>query len=502
MADGSVVDRLVVAVTYAYDRAADSQIRRSFADLSKAAAAAGAAMLAATVEAAHAGDQAAKTARALDLTAEAYTGLAFAADRSGVNQEQLSIGLVTLTRQMDAARAGTGPAADAFRKLGLQGRIIAGEFESAADLFPQLADALNDVSGKGSRAALELILLGESGPKMKTLLNEGSEGIRELTDRAEALGGVISDEAAAASEELVDSMTDLGTITTGLSRRLGFGLAPSLNRIVSGINDWYVANSEIIGQKIDGFADSVARGLDAMSTPLGRVATGVAALGAAWSLGGGVSAVGDMATKIPIIGPAVVKMGASLGRVARVGGPVALLALAFEDLYTAMEGGESVSGDVAEYFGVGSEFQTALTGAGELLGSLRDLALEVGEALVEDLGEALDKLADMLDIDLPDLDLGKYLEDFGRGARYAAAQIGAMTDRLDQRDRTETIFRPALSDVATGATATQEAPSASLTINATAAVTTGVSKQEAADVAAAEVRRQVLEGLDATGVSP
>ena len=117
--EGGVIDRAVVAIGYAYDAAGERSVKMGLNRVATGVAAVTAAWAASALEAAHAAHAAADAGKVLGMSAEDYTRWSYVVERTGSSLEALRTGLITLQRQMGAAKTGTGPAAEALRELGL-----------------------------------------------------------------------------------------------------------------------------------------------------------------------------------------------------------------------------------------------------------------------------------------------------------------------------------------------------------------------------------------------
>lgn len=366
-----------------------------------AAAAAVAALGALTIQQAYAGDAAAKTARALGVTVEEYSRIAAAAAGSGVQIEDLRTGMASLTRQLAAAGTAGSPLAATFEELGISIRDGEGNLRSAADVLPELADALNRTDLGGRNGAIGLQLLGDGATKMATLLKGGSVGMREAAARAEALGLVIGEEFAADSEGLVASLREAMAVLDGLARTLTGPLIGALDSVVETVLDWYAANRDVIATQIDRFARALAVALEGLSTPLGQVVALFGALGLAflqYKIAGSILA---MARSIPMLVGAIDALSASFAVLSAYAWPVTLVVAALtalyligDDLVSAFTGGESAIAGFFEYLrpGGAEAFRAFLAAVVDVLGSLGDLAVAVGERIGLYLSGALEEL--------------------------------------------------------------------------------------------------------------
>lgn len=174
------------------------------------------------------GDQWDKMSRRVGVSVEELSGFGFALERSGSDIKAGEIALKYLSKAMSDFERGTGEGRVAFEALGIQVRQGNGPLRGSMDILMEVADKLSRMEDETQRVAYAQKLFGESGTQLLPLLMEGSEGIRDLTDRSRELGGVWSDQDAKAAAELTDKMTDLSTAWDGLSRKMMVKASPVL----------------------------------------------------------------------------------------------------------------------------------------------------------------------------------------------------------------------------------------------------------------------------------
>ena len=191
----------------------------------------------------NAADESRKLAQAAGVTTESFTGLQFAASQSGVATAGLAASLARLNRSLSDAASRGGRPAEIFAQLGVATRDAEGGLRSADAVLMDLADVFQTMPDGAQKSAIALELLGRSGAQLIPLLNGGSEGIRALTEQAERLGLVISDEQAAASERFNDTIAALGGASRGAANTVSGELLPTLNEM-SGLLLDVVENGE------------------------------------------------------------------------------------------------------------------------------------------------------------------------------------------------------------------------------------------------------------------
>jgi len=229
-----------------------------------------------------AADQARKTAQSIGLTTESFTGLQFAASQSGVATTEFAGALTRLSRSLSDAATKGGIPADVFAQLGISVLDAEGNLRSADTVLADLADTFQNMPDGVEKTAAAVELLGRSGARLIPLLNGGSEGIKALTEQAERLGLVVSDEQAAASERFNDNIAALGGASRGAANTVAGELLPTLNEM-SGLLLDVVEDGEsakVMAGVLSFGLKSLATVVIAVSTTftnLGRAIGGVAA---------------------------------------------------------------------------------------------------------------------------------------------------------------------------------------------------------------------------------
>lgn len=306
---------------------------------------------------AEAADKAVKLAQKLGTTAESVQELGYAAELSDVPIEQLQGGMVRLAKGMEeAAKTGKGPVVDAMHKLGLS--MSDAEFKSG-DLTEQLmhiADGFADMPDGAEKTAAAVALFGRSGADLIPMLNAGRDGIGELREEARALGVVIDEESAKKFEEFNDDVRRVKAGLTGLKNEAVVALLPMLQKAVAGMMAWIKANREWLKAKIE----QVVHALYVIFSALVRV-IGVAVkilseladivqlvVEAFNDLMGSADAVEDL-----LVGAAIAVgaawLLANLPLIAMLAA-IAAIILVVQDLWSWMNGGDSVLKNLYEAF--------------------------------------------------------------------------------------------------------------------------------------------------------
>jgi hypothetical protein len=338
-----------------------------------------------------AGAELGKNAAKANLSAEEYQRLSFVLERSGLAAEEVSMVLFHLSRAAGEAASGTGPAADALRKLGISLKDSNGHTKNAATLLPEISEGLSKVDSDAERTALSTTFFSRGAREMGIFAKLGAKGIAGLNDEFAALGGPVSNEAIANARAASREFSEIGTVSSALSQELASTLYPAIIRI-----------AEVIKFQIARFREF------AKHTTILQSATAALTL----IMGGGFLVAGyRLIQMLSVLRVSVLGVSAPFLLVAAVVGALYLL---FDDFWALLHGGKSVIGGLVDKLGLfgGKEkfvakikeawldFQAALPGVIE---SVKSLWASVTEGvkengLLEWIGDAIDEFNLLLDI--------------------------------------------------------------------------------------------------------
>jgi hypothetical protein len=241
MALSIVMDLLMKTGSFETDtKKAEKRLRELEKTAKDVGKAVGAAMLAAAAGAAYwvkssidAMDSMAKMAQQAGVTVEALSALTYAADLSGVSQQEMSAALVRLSKGMSDAANGTGEAMRGFQALGISVKNADGSLKSSDKTFAEIAQRLSQFSDGAEKTAIAVSLFGKSGAQLIPLLNSGAAGLAEMRDEAERLGIVMDTETSKAAEQFNDNLTRLKAALTGIANTAAADFLPALNAVAT-----------------------------------------------------------------------------------------------------------------------------------------------------------------------------------------------------------------------------------------------------------------------------
>lgn len=373
-----------------------------------------------TQQTAEAGDEAAKAAKRIGITSVEFQELAFAAELSGAEMTDVEVAFRRLAVSARDASEGIGPSAEAFAALGVSATDAEGELKPQIDLFTELAEALSQLENDTLRMALANDIFGRGGARILPLLSEGADGIEAMREEARLLGFVLDEEAAEAAERFVDAQSEVKKVLEGLRNTIGIALIPVFTEMLEGFRDWFIANRDIIKQRLERTAERIAAGLRSIGTAIRVVDRFVVERLGGWEkiliaigvLIGTLASLKIFASLVTLVqgiaaafsivaGIGAVAFGEIIAVVVAVVAVLALLFLAVEDLIVFMRGGDSVIGAFFERFDQGNQvlpkLQELFDAARQAGGSFLDIVLQLGKALGTLLGPVLEALQPLLE---------------------------------------------------------------------------------------------------------
>lgn len=321
---------------FAKGDAALSKIDKGLKLLRVGAIAAGGALVAATIRLGHHADGLLDTKAKTGIAVEALQELEHAANKSGSSAEGLGAGLRGLGKNLKAAVDGNEEAQAAFSSLGVSIYDASGQIKPADVLLEEFADRFKEMPDGLMKSAKAQSVFGKAGADLIPLLNEGAEGIRTLREEAHDLGLVVEDAGIKSSKRFWDALTRLKDAAIGLGNVL---VVPFMDIIADGMElALRVAKGLIAAIKF------LTRNVRLLAIVIGTVLLTALAMNIKFLI--------FAAHYYAVVGTAAVVAGAKAAAawvaatwpVIVLGLAIGALLLILEDLWVALEGGESFLG--------------------------------------------------------------------------------------------------------------------------------------------------------------
>lgn len=173
------------------------------------------------------------------LTLSTNTGLStdqiqefqYMAELTDTSLETVTGSLTKLTKNMATAQSGTGAAAEAFAKLGVDVTDAEGNLRSNQDVFMEVIDSLGQMDNATERDATSMAIFGKSAQDLNSLISIGSDGIADFAQEAHDMGYVLDNDALTSLGAVDDAMQRLKNTGTTLKNQVGLALAPALGSL-------------------------------------------------------------------------------------------------------------------------------------------------------------------------------------------------------------------------------------------------------------------------------
>lgn len=159
-----------------------------------------------------AADSIAKVADKVGLGTAALQELRFAAEQSGVAQNQLDIAVQRFSRRVGEAAQGQGELKDTLIDYNIQLRDAEGNTRSVEAIMADYADAVAGAESEQEQLRLAFKAFDTEGAALVNLLRKGSAGMAGLRQQARSLGLVIREDLLRGAEDSKDSLSVLAQV--------------------------------------------------------------------------------------------------------------------------------------------------------------------------------------------------------------------------------------------------------------------------------------------------
>lgn len=214
------------------------------------------------------GDEIDKQSQKLGISAQAYQEWDAILGHCGASMDSLKAGMKTLSK---AIADGSADQVAAFQAVGLSLDEV--QQMSTEDVFAAVITGLQGMEEGAERTNIATTLLGRSAQELGPLLNTSAEATEEMRKTVNDLGGVMSDEAVAASAQFKDALQDLETAAGWFKRELVANILPYVTAGMQGLtNAMMQAKNWVVTLKENfvSFGSSVVTALDKASFALNK----------------------------------------------------------------------------------------------------------------------------------------------------------------------------------------------------------------------------------------
>lgn len=193
-------------------------------------------------------DEVDKMSAKIGLSKQGYQEWNYVLGQNGIDISKMQTGMKTLVSNMDSAASGTSSAIEMFDKLGLSITDANGNLKGQEEMMNEVLLTLADMPNGTEKARLATELFGKAGTELMPMLNQGSESIKDLTERSHELGLIMSDETVDAGVKLGDTMDDVKQSFSMLGTNLGATIFPIIQKVCDSIIEYLPQIQSFIGQ--------------------------------------------------------------------------------------------------------------------------------------------------------------------------------------------------------------------------------------------------------------
>lgn len=162
------------------------------------------------------------------ITVESLSELRYAGETTGTPFESLAAGVGKLSKLMAAAAGGNKEAIATFEALDVSVTNADGSLRGQDETLRDIADRFSSYEDGAGKAALAQRVFSKSGADLIPLLNQGSAGIKKLSEEAKALGVIYDADLAKSAATFNDNLTKLKLASEAATVQLAGPLIKSL----------------------------------------------------------------------------------------------------------------------------------------------------------------------------------------------------------------------------------------------------------------------------------
>lgn len=188
-----------------------------------------------------------------------YMGVA--TDVSTVAFAKFAKAVSTAQDKMQVASAEGKLATDMFSRLGISIDQIQGK--NTLEVFSIIQERLRNMKDGAEKTRVEMELFGKTGYQLHGMLNMSAEAMKQVEDRARAMGLIINDEAAQKSASFNRQLKDMEQTGKRLAIMIGQELLPVVMEYAQGAINLTKTYSELATEQKEAISGLIKFGLEA-----------------------------------------------------------------------------------------------------------------------------------------------------------------------------------------------------------------------------------------------
>lgn len=230
----------------------------------------------------------------------------YAGEQSGLEFEQLTLGMRMLNRAMAENLVGGGEAGKAMKVLGVATEDAGHRFRLTDAVLLDMADAFARMADGPKKTALSMKIFGESGAQMIPFMNKGAAGIRAMMEEARALGLSMGGATVEKMAEFNRNLAKIDAIAMGFKITVAEQLVPVLNDMIDDFTAWYRVNGDLIRQDLATMIRALAESFRDLSSSAGATLSALATV--IWALAKAVTVLVSILNQFLYLGQGLVKI--------------------------------------------------------------------------------------------------------------------------------------------------------------------------------------------------
>jgi len=200
----------------------------------------------------------------------------------GVRQGAIVDGLKEMSMRADEfAKTGSGPAAEAFQRLGLSESELNRVKGDTDALFKLISERMSGVQDTAARQRIaDELMGGQAGEKMVEMLSASNKEIQRIRGQGRAVGNVISAEEGKQAERFTKALNNAQGALKGVQKTVVSELLPQITKALKSLSKWVANNQEKIQRFAETFSDKFSEALPkilqltkGLATTVGKIGT-------------------------------------------------------------------------------------------------------------------------------------------------------------------------------------------------------------------------------------
>lgn len=197
-----------------------------------------------------------KQSQRLGMSNEAYQEWSYILSQNGADISTLTMGMRTLTNKIDGLKNGAKASTQAFAQLGLSFKDLKGL--TGEEQFSLVIQRLQGIQDETTRNAVANDVLGRSYMQLIPLLNQSSDSVENLRQKAHDTNQLMSDEGIKAAVDYTDAVDTLQRSFDGFKNNIGAEILPGITQITDGITDLINGVDGAENEIVDGVERTIA----------------------------------------------------------------------------------------------------------------------------------------------------------------------------------------------------------------------------------------------------